>query len=80
MYEHLQFQSGALTPKSVLNVVIIGHTQCGWLKLAMLTKFLYVKPQAWSELRLHGLKKLGFSEGGLINKSYSRPKCSCLFK
>ena len=77
MYERLQFQSRASTPKSLLKLVIIGYIQHGWLKLTMLTKSLYAKLQAWDKARSHSLKKLGFSEDGLINKSRSRPRCSC---
>ena len=51
-----------------------------WLKLAILTKSLCAKLLALSSVRLRDPKKLGFSESSLINRSHSRPKCSCLFK
>ena len=43
----LQVQSEASTPKSLLNLVSVRNAQRDWLKLAMLTKYLYTQLLAW---------------------------------
>ena len=58
----------------------MGDAQRNWLKLILLTKFLFAKLLAWGLVRSRGLKELEFSKSGLINRSRSKPQRSCLFK